>query len=280
MAINNTAPVAKQLTYDDQYFPLNLAPQIVGFGRNPSELATDKETKLKAKNFQITSVAIDGTAYSAQKAGIDIFGGDEMFVGFNLRKKVYRPFRFQEDPVEVKVNFLVKDGEGLEDTGSYSFFVTGYQPHNERSVRGTNRNDKIIGGSKRNAIRGGDGDDVIMGLENRDVLKGGNGNDLLDGGNDADKLVGGTGDDVLIGGSGNDRLKGGLGADTFVVSSGIDRLMDLQLAQGDVIEIAGNLEYELVTKGRNVHLLLDDGSKTLIRNMTVTALEDSGLQVV
>ena len=128
MAINNTAPVAKQLTYDDQYFPLDLAPQIVGFGRNPSELATDKETKLKAKNFQITSVAIDGMAYSAQKAGIDIFGGDEMFVGFNLRKKVYRPFRFQEDPVEVKVNFLVKDGEGLEDTGSYSFFVTGYQP--------------------------------------------------------------------------------------------------------------------------------------------------------
>ena len=119
-----------------------------------------------------------------------------------------------------------------------------------------------------------------MGLENRDVLKGGNGNDVLDGGNDADKLVGGAGDDVLIGGSGNDRLKGGLGADTFVVSSGIDRLMDLQLAQGDVIEIAGNLEYELVTKGRNVHLLLDDGSKTLIRNMTVSALEDSGLQVV
>ena len=277
---NNTPPVAKQVIYDDQYFPLNLAPQVVGFGRNPSELATDKQTKLKARNFKITSVSLDGTAYSAQKAGIEIFGGEEMFVGFNLRKKAYRPFRFREDPVEVKVNFSVNDGEGLEDTGSYSFFVTGYQPHNERSVRGTSGNDKIIGGSKRNAINGGNGDDVIMGLENRDLLRGGNGSDVLDGGSDADILIGGAGDDVLMGGSGNDKLKGGLGADIFVVSSGMDRLQDVKLAQGDVIEIAGDMEYELVSKGRNVRLMLDDGSKTFIKNMTVSAMEEGALQLV
>ena len=280
MASNNTPPVAKEVVFDDQYFPLNLAPQVVGFGRNPSELATDKQTKLKARNFTITSVSIDGVAYSAEKAGIDVFGGEEMFVGFNLQKKAYRPFRFREDPVEVKVNFAVNDGQGLFDTGSYAFFVTGYQPHNERSVRGTNGNDKIIGGSKRNAISGGNGDDVIIGLENRDVLRGGNGSDVLDGGNDADILVGGAGDDVLMGGSGNDKLKGGSGADTFVVSSGRDRLLDVQLTQGDVIEIAADMEYELVAKGRSVRLLLDDGSKTFIKNMTVSALEDGGLQIV
>ena len=60
----------------------------------------------------------------------------------------------------------------------------------------------------------------------------------------------------------------------------MDRMLDVKLAQGDVIEIAGDQEYELVMKGRNVLLTMEDGSETFIKNMTVSALSEGGLQVV
>lgn len=46
----------------------------------------------------------------------------------------------------------------------------------------------------------------------------------------------------------------------------------MKLAQGDVIEIAGVQEYELVTKGRHVLLTMEDGSETFIKSLTVSAL--------
>ena len=131
--------------------------------------------------------------------------------------------------------------------------------------------DTSISGEPAGPIIGSSGNDRLLGTNNDDVISGEAGND---------RLIGKKGDDLLMGGSGNDKLKGGLGADTFVVSSGMDKMLDVKLSQGDVIEIAGDKEYELVTKGRNVLLTLEDGSETFIKNMSVSALEEGGLQVV
>ena len=63
------------------------------------------------------------------------------------------------------------------------------------------------------------------------------------GGNDI--LKGKSGNDTLIGGSGNDTLTGGEGADTynFEGNFGADEITDFSYADGDNIEISGELEY-------------------------------------
>ena len=84
-------------------------------------------------------------------------------------------------------------------------------------VKGTNGNDKLVGGA---------GSQIIKGLDGRDILKGGSGNDELIGDRGNDRLLGGRDDDILIGvnstlanpGFGEvDRLWGNAGADTFVL---------------------------------------------------------------
>ena len=122
--------------------------------------------------------------------------------------------------------------------------------------------DQMFGAAGNDRLNGNRGDDSLYGELGNDVLKGGLGSDRLDGG------------------FGNDKLKGGLGADTFVVSSGRDRMLDVKLSQGDRIEITEDLNYGMVRKGRHVRLLTGDDSETLIKNMTISALENGGLQIV
>ncbi len=87
----------------------------------------------------------------------------------------------------------------------------------------------------------GDVDGTGNGLAN--VLTGNAGANTLTGGGGADQLIGGGDDDVLIGGLGNDRLTGGAGADRFVFdgleAGGTDTILDLNFAQGDVIDLSG-----------------------------------------
>ena len=165
--------------------------------------------------------------------------------------------------------------QDLETEGTETFVVKLYSDSRLSKEVATSGlvtvQDTSISGEPAGPIIGSSGNDRLLGTNNDDVISGEGGND---------RLIGKKGDDLLMGGSGNDKLKGGLGADTFVVSSGMDKMLDVKLAQGDVIEIAGDKEYELVTKGRNVLLMMEDGSETFIKNMSVSALEEGGLQVV
>lgn len=100
------------------------------------------------------------------------------------------------------------------------------------SIKGTKKNDILIGDDSDNIIKGGRG---------KDVLKGGDGNDTL---------LGNRGSDTLEGGSGDDVLKGGRGADTFVFDftfesaegSEHDTIKDFNLSQDTLdLELSVNL---------------------------------------
>lgn len=87
-----------------------------------------------------------------------------------------------------------------------------------------NRRDFVFGGGGDDRISGGNGRDTLFGEAGRDQLDGGRGNDLLFGGTDDDVLIGGQGDDVLVGGSGDnvgtdDVLTGGAGRDLFLFTA-------------------------------------------------------------
>jgi Ca2+-binding RTX toxin-like protein len=64
-------------------------------------------------------------------------------------------------------------------------------------VRGTTRNDVLIGNGAKNTLIGGAGDDILKGRGGRDRLIGGGGNDRLDGGPGPDVCRGGGGRNVL-----------------------------------------------------------------------------------
>lgn len=89
-------------------------------------------------------------------------------------------------------------------------------------IEGTNNDDVIVGGDKRERIYGRDGDDLIFGGDGNDDLIGGEGNDVLYGGTGNDYLIGGQGNDELRGGNGNDVLIGDWGHNTLYGGAGDD----------------------------------------------------------
>jgi Ca2+-binding RTX toxin-like protein len=113
-----------------------------------------------------------------------------------------------KDTVEASVSWILGDNvENLTLTGS--------------AATGT-------GNALNNAITGNGGGNTLIG---------GAGNDILSG-------MGGS--DTLIGGAGADSLTGGLGADTFLFTDAdigvklvTDRVLDLNFADGDVIDLSG-----------------------------------------
>ncbi len=78
------------------------------------------------------------------------------------------------------------------------------------NIIGTNKDDVIIGDGADNHFQGAEGDDFLSG-------QGGN--------------------DVLVGGAGNDTLEGGSGSDQFVLDGGRDTILDLNIGDGDFINI-------------------------------------------
>ncbi len=136
------------------------------------------------------------------------------------------------DTVEASVGYILTDNvENLTLTGS-------------GTIDGT-------GNGLGNILSGNGGNNVLDGAAGNDTLNGGGGNDSLVGGGGGDVLAGGNGDDILNGGDGADQLTGGTGADRFVFTQAnvhlttlggkadIDRILDLNFAEGDVIDLSG-----------------------------------------
>ncbi|MEO1681300.1 MAG: S8 family serine peptidase [Pseudomonadota bacterium] len=125
------------------------------------------------------------------------------------------------------------------------------------SLLGSRGRDELVGGAGNDTLRGEDGSDTLRAGEGDDCLSGGNGRDVLDGwrgadtlrGNDGnDELTGGAGrddlrgqegNDTLMGGADNDTLTGGQGSDVYSFAGqwGRDRITDLNVAQGDLIDL-------------------------------------------
>jgi Ca2+-binding RTX toxin-like protein len=83
-------------------------------------------------------------------------------------------------------------------------------------IRGTDRNDHLVGTP---------GSDLILGLGGRDFIDGRGGNDCLVGGPGADRIFGGDGNDIIIGGEDRDELSGEGGDDTLAGDDGDDLLV-------------------------------------------------------
>ncbi|WPZ35029.1 DUF4347 domain-containing protein [Thalassobaculum sp. OXR-137] len=141
--------------------------------------------------------------------------------------------------------------------------------------------DTLYGGQHLDLLYGNLGDDVLNGNKGQDTLYGGAGADRLSGGDGADTLVGGAGDDTLSGGRSSedgtndgsfDVLDGGAGDDAFYGGEGIDWIYtgtgadliyiedlngfdvvaDFNLAEGDRLMIALNVNGQAITSAADV----------------------------
>ena len=79
----------------------------------------------------------------------------------------------------------------------------------------------------------------------------------------ADVLRGGKDDDWLNGGSGDDQLWGDLGADRIRLSLGNDIVGDFSYADGDRLELASGVGYQLKQVEANLQVITDLGVTTL-----------------
>jgi Ca2+-binding RTX toxin-like protein len=121
-------------------------------------------------------------------------------------------------------NNLVSSGmpEQTEITGFNVFNLKKFK--GSAQVRGSGKNDHLMGGKGNDKLIGGKGNDTLEGGKGNDVLNGGAGNDLLIGGKGKNVLKGGRGNDILIGGKGKDVLNGGSGDDILEGGRGKDRI--------------------------------------------------------
>lgn len=89
-------------------------------------------------------------------------------------------------------------------------------------VRGTGKNDNLVGTPCRDGMLGHKGNDLMLGAAANDVLLGGRGRDRLDGGTGTDVLRGGFNNDILVSNDGTpgDRLIGGQGQDLCIIDPG------------------------------------------------------------
>ena len=179
----------------------------------------------------------------------------------------------KENIIEGKAGADILDGGGDEDTASYEHSSTGVKVNlalgsgsdgdaagdkllNIENLKGSSKNDTLIGDRDRNVIEGGDGTDTVDGGAGDDILKGGDGADYLVGGEgndtasyedssagvtvnlstgmgnggdaegdslkEVENLVGSEQDDRLIGNDDANILAGGIGADFLDGGAGAD----------------------------------------------------------
>ncbi len=116
-------------------------------------------------------------------------------------------------------------------------------------------------------IRGSKRDDILIGTENADVILGKAGNDSLSGLGGDDTLSGGDGDDLLEGGAGADVLDGGNGNDTASYEGSADGVVvSLSAGTGTGGDAEGDtlIFIENVTGSLHADTLTgDDGANTL-----------------
>ena len=126
-------------------------------------------------------------------------------------------------------------------------------PTTKKTIKGTNKNDKLKGTNKEDLIIGKTGDDKLYGSKGDDVLQGDGGNDILKGSKGKDYLDGSKGIDILIGGK---------GADVFQISKGVDLVEDFSIKQGDRIALDNKGKYTIIDDSDGV-LVMASAKKQL-----------------
>ncbi len=147
------------------------------------------------------------------------------------------------------------------------------------NVRGTNFNDRIVGGSAANEISGGAGNDVLKGKGGNDTIAGDDGNDRIIAGADMDQIFGGAGSDTIVGLAGDDMINGGDGidyiyggrdADLISGGAGDDRLRgnignDVLFGGDGADDLRGGGSHDMVSGGAgDDYVIGNNGRDTLV----------------
>jgi serralysin len=109
---------------------------------------------------------------------------------------------------------------------------------NIENLTGSAHNDFLEGDGGANVLRGLSGNDYLYAFGGNDVMFGGTGDDILEGDAGNDTLQGDAGRDTLVGGPGADRFVWGSVADTGVTVSTADVIDDINVAEGDRIDLS------------------------------------------
>jgi len=152
-------------------------------------------------------------------------------------------------------------------------------------LKGSKKNDRLMGGMGHDRINGGKGNDVLLGMDGndrligsqgRDRLKGGEGNDLLKGNKGKDRLIGNAGDDTLIGGKDKDVLKGGSGDDIFVLHKNHGRDVIKDFTDGeDSIKLSGKLSFgqlDITQQGKKTLISFGDNDLAVLKGVQADQL--------
>jgi hypothetical protein len=145
------------------------------------------------------------------------------------------------------------------------------------NMRGTRREDLLIGDDLGNELFGLGGRDTLHGMDGDDLINGGRGSDMLFGGIGDDRLFGSRGFDYLDGGEGADILSGGRGSDIFAFGNG-DTVTDFKSGE-DMIDLGslGVTEAEFET----LVSVTREGSdlKLTVAGQTMTLEDESDIDI-
>jgi Ca2+-binding RTX toxin-like protein len=188
--------------------------------------------------------------------------------------------------LDVPIGYTLRGGDGADSIGGGDL---------GDDVNGNQGDDSLNGWEGADTLFGGQGNDTILGHDDNDLLNGNRGDDTVDGGAGADTVHGGQGDDVLTGGGGDDHLygdmgsdtlSGGLGADIFHVSiddwpQGRDVLLDFTYAEGDRLQVDGDVDFHAEQDGADILVKLVYGAgadaavtEVLIRDARLSDMGD------
>ncbi|WP_052265451.1 calcium-binding protein [Ruegeria sp. ANG-R] len=258
----------------------------------PSRSEPGAEPKLYVLTDWNGSGDID-VAYEAREIwnASELPEGYNMFVGFNVTtvgNKVY----FTADEHVIELSDVNGDGDfldnqetivftsGLDDEGvARPRALSGYEDSEDEAVtlRGTNVDDRQIGGAKDDTLKGGRGDDLQFGQGGDDILNGGRGDDVQFGGDGDDTLRGCRGDDELFGGNGDDHAAGGRGDDQLTGGEGNDILRG---GRGDD-RLDGGDDNDMLTGGRGADVFVFNGGSDRITDFRLedTLELDLGIEI-
>lgn len=123
-------------------------------------------------------------------------------------------YQSETSAVSVTIDDIANDGEAGENDNIAATCEAFWGGDGADFIRGSGKNNNILGGAGNDTLLGGGGNDTIQGNGGSDSIEGHGGNDLLFAAGETGGDVG-TDIDTLIGGSGTDTASGG-GEDTIL----------------------------------------------------------------
>jgi len=234
-----------------------------------SDVATGQSWSLDFRNIEavVGSPHSDVIAANGQMTSLWGGGGDDV-----LMAAMDSPF-----------STYMRGGDGSDSLSGGDVFEDIHGNQGDDTAHGWDGGDWVVGGQGHDVLFGDGGDDIVYGNLGGDTCDGGAGNDVVRGGKDDDVVRGGAGDDHVFGDLGSDTVAGGDGADVFhvVLEEGRDVIEDFSAAQGDRVQVDGDVDFRAEQSGEDIRITLIYGTvgvpyttEILVRNASLASMSD------